>query len=352
MMKRRLSKMAVGMCLILMLAMVVGIPTFAAAKVIKLICNDHNPPFTPPGKAMDAYAAKVNKEGAGKVELTVHHGGALLSGEEAYRGVQTGVCDIAHYVVDSREGFILNLIMSLPFMGWPGQHEAGGLYQKLMDSSKAMQAEWEGVTVLSFMMMPPTHVHTAKKPVRTPDDLKGLKIMGAEFMLNAAMEAAGATPVHLDIGDMAPSINTGLIDGIMNHFPVLHVFGALELVKYHTVFGEGGINLTPMFLVMNTKKLNSLPPDVQKLLMDSSPIWHNTFRELDTAHIVLSVKLSQEWGHTFNYLSPEEIKVWYDLVKGPVHDKWIKDAEAKGLPGKEVYKKALDLIEDYKKKKK
>jgi TRAP-type C4-dicarboxylate transport system substrate-binding protein len=318
-----------------MLAMVVGIPTFASAKVIKLTVNDHNPPFTPPGKAVDIWVAAVNEQGAGKVELTVHHGGALLSGEEAYRGVQTGVCDIAHYVVDSREDFVLNLIMSLPFMGWPGQHEAEPLYKALLDYSKPMRDEWKGVTILSFMMMPPTHVHTAKKVVVTPDDLKGLKIMGAEYMLNAAMEAAGATPVHLDIGDMAPSIQTGLIDGIMNHFAVLQVFGALELTKNHTVFGGGGINLTPMFLIINTKVYNGLPADVQKLLKDTAQTaWYENFKEMDDGFVMHCQGLAKEWGHKRVDLTPEQIKVWYDLVKGPVHDKWIKDAEAKGLPVK------------------
>ena len=344
------SRIIIGMCLILMLAMVVAFPNFAVAKVIKLTVNDHNPPFSPPGKAIDAWVKAVNEQGAGKIELTVFHGGALLSGEEAYRGAQTGVCDIAHYAIDAREGFVLNLVMALPFMGWPGQHEAEDIYRDLLDYSKEMRAEWEGVTVLSFMMMPPTHIHMAKKVVVTPDDLKGEKIMGAEYMLNASMEAAGATPVHLDIGDMAPSLQTGLIDGIMNHFPVLKVFGALELTKTHTVFGDGGISITPMFVIMNTKVFNSLPPDLQKLLKDTAnSVWYKTFRELDTADIVNSVKLCKDWGHTFTYLTPQQIKVWYDLVKGPVHDRWIQDAENKGLPAKKVYNKALKLIKDYKK---
>jgi TRAP-type C4-dicarboxylate transport system substrate-binding protein len=345
------SRIVIGICLMVMLTMVVAVPAFAADKVIKLTVNDHNPPFTGPGQSIIYWAEQVNEMSGGRLELTVHSGGALLSGEEAYRGVQTGVCDVAHYVVDSREGFILNLVMALPFMGWPEQHEAGKLYQKLLDSSKAMQAEWEGVTILSVMMMPPTHVHMAKKEVVTPDDLKGQKIMGAEFMLNAAMQAAGATPVHLDIGDMAPSLNTGLIDGIMNHFPVLNVFGALELCHYHTVFGDGGINMTPMFLIMNTKVLNSLPPDLKDLIIASGSIWYEKFKELDAADQAKAQKDVKEWGHKMTYLTPEQIKVWYNLVKGPVHDQWIKDAEAKGRPGKEVYKKAMKLIEDYKKKK-
>ena len=48
------SRLIIGMCLILMLAMVVAFPGFAVAKVIKLTVNDHNPPFAPPAKAMAA----------------------------------------------------------------------------------------------------------------------------------------------------------------------------------------------------------------------------------------------------------------------------------------------------------
>jgi TRAP-type C4-dicarboxylate transport system substrate-binding protein len=339
--------MTIGICLILMLAMLIAVPAFAANRVIKLVVNNHNPPFTGPGQAMIYWADQVNKQSGGRLDLTVYSGGALLSGEEVYRGVQSGVVDIGHYVIDSRDGFVLNLVMSLPFMGWPAQHKTGKLYQKLLDSSKEMQKEWEGVTIISFMMMPPTHLHTVKKPVVMPADIKGMKIMGAETMTIAAAEAAGATPVQIDIGDMAPALNTGLIGGIMNHFPVLNVFGALELLHSHTIFGAGGINMTPMFVIMNTRKLNSLPPDLQKLIMNSGSIWYNKMKELDDADQIKAVNLCKEWGHKFIYLTPEQIKVWYNVVKSPIHDKWIKEAEAKGLPGKAVYKKALKLIKKY-----
>ena len=43
------------------------------------------------------------------------------------------------------------------------------------------------------------------------------------------------------------------------------------------------------------------------------------------------------------YLTPEQIKPWYDLVKDPIHNKWIKDCEAKKLPAQKVYTRALEL---------
>lgn len=320
-------------------------PAPEAAKPIELIVNDHNPAFTGPGQSIIYWANYVNEKSNGRLHLTVYSGGALLSGEEVYRGVQTGVADIGHYVVDSREGFALNLVMGLPFMGWPKQH-VEDKYLALLDKFPEMKAEWKGVTILSVMMMPPTHIHTTDKVVKTPADIKGMKIMGAEYMLNATMQAAGATAVQLDIADMAPSLNTGLIEGVINHFPVLNVFGALEFLKYHTVFGEGGINMTPMYLIMNMDKLNSLPADLKQLVIDSGSVWFEKFSELDAADQVNAQTYVKENNHTMTYLTPEEIKVWYDLVKQPVHDAWIADCNAKGLPGQAVYDEALRLAKE------
>lgn len=172
--------------------------------------------------------------------------------------------------------------------------------------------------------------------------------MGAETMLNAVMQAAGATPVQLDIGEMATSLNTGLIDGVMNHINVVKVFGALELLPYHTYFGQG-ITFTPTYLIMNTKKLNGLPPDLRQLIMDSGKIWHDTFKEMEVGFAAACMDEAKKLNQTFIYLTPEQIAPWYDLVKAPVHDQWIKEAEAKGLPGQQVYDMALDLIKNYKK---
>ena len=109
----------VGICVAMVSICIIMTPTFSEAKAIKLTISDHNPPFTPPGKAIAVWVEKVNEMAKGKLELTLHGGGALLSGTEAYRGVQSNVVDVAHYVVDTREDFILNLVTGLPFIGWP-----------------------------------------------------------------------------------------------------------------------------------------------------------------------------------------------------------------------------------------
>lgn len=317
-------------------------------EIAELTISDHNPPEGPPGESLDAWAAWVEEQTGGTPAMTVYHGGALLSGEDAFRGTQTGVCDVAYYVMDRQQGFVLNMVISLPFMGYPDQRTTGLIYRDLLAEFPEMVDEWEGrdVKPVAWMMMPGTHLHNMVKDIRTPADLEGLSIHCAEAVNVEVVEAAGGTAAELDIADMYMSLETGLLDGIFNHFPVLQIFGVIELPKYHTIFGDG-INKNAMLIIMNNDVFNSLPADVQEVIEKSGPVWHDMFLEADLGFQGFTRGLCEEAGHSFVNLTPEEIAVWRDLVKDTVHKKWIDECETAGLPGQAVYDRALELIEEY-----
>jgi TRAP-type C4-dicarboxylate transport system substrate-binding protein len=240
------------------------------------------------------------------------------------------------------------MVISLPFMGYPDQRTTGLIYRDLLNEFPAMSEEWEGRNVkpVAWMMMPGTHLHNMVKEVRTPEDLAGMSIHCAEAVNVEVVEAAGGTAAELDIADMYMSLETGLLDGIFNHFPVLQIFGVIELPNYHTIFGDG-INKNAMLIIMNNDVFNSLPPDVQAIIEESGPVWHDMFLEADLGFQGFTMGVCQEAGHEFVYLTPEEIAVWQDLVKNTVHQDWIDECEAAGLPGQAVYDRALELIAEY-----
>jgi TRAP-type C4-dicarboxylate transport system substrate-binding protein len=324
--------------------------TPAEPEVISLVVNDHNAAEGPPGESIEAWAAWVEEQSGGRVELDIIHGGALLAGDEAFRGTQTNVCDVGYYVLDRQDGFLLSLVTQLPFMGWPDQRTTGLIFGDLFDEFPEMVNEWEGqdVKLIGWMMMPGTHLHNTVKEVRTPDDIVGMSFHCAESMLTDMVEAAGGTSAELDIADMFTSLQTGLLDGIMNHFPVLVIFGVWELPTYHTVFGDG-INMSPMCIIMNNDVFNGLPADIQQIFLDSGPIWHDIFLESDLAFQGVSLGMCVDAGHTITYLTDEEIQVWVDAIRQPVIDGWLADCEAAGLTSaQEIYDRTLELIEEYK----
>lgn len=318
-------------------------------EILELTISSHNPPEGPPGESIDAWAAWVEEQTGGTPEMTVYHGGALLSGEEAFRGTQTGICDVAYYVMDRQQGFLLNMVMALPFMGFPDQRTTGLIYGDLLDEFPEMVNEWEGrdVKLVAWMMMPGTQIHNTVREIRTPADLEGLSIHCAEAANAEVVEAAGGIAAELDIADMYMSLETGLLDGIFNHFPVLFIFGVIELPTYHTIFGDG-INMNAMCIIMNNDVFNALPSDIQDIIDESGPVWHDMFLGADLGFQGFTKGLCEEAGHSFVYLTPEEIGVWRDLVKDTVHQDWLDECEAAGLPGQAIYDRALELIEEYK----
>ena len=68
--------------------------------------------------------------------------------------------------------------------------------------------------------------------------------------------------------------------------------------------------------------------------------------ELNNMDLEQSLGFCYDNDHTMTELTPAEIQVWYDLVKQPIHEEWIKDCENKGLPGREVYEAALKLAKE------
>jgi len=322
----------------------------ARAEVIRLTFNQFNPPGTTVARVFEQWEKWVEEKSGGRVDIKLHHGGSLLKMKEAYRGVQKGMVDGSLYILNSDDGFKLNSVITLPFMGWPSQRETTRIYQAIRKQFPEIDKEWKGVKLIGAFMMPPTAIHTVKAIVKTPEDLKGLKMNGMELTLVQTIHAAGATPVSLDPSDMYMSLDRGLVQGVLNIFPVLDVFGVLGLLPYHTILGEGGINMTPICNIMNAESFNKLPPDIQKIFEESGEFWANAFETLDAKQQESTMNSCKEKKHTFTYLTSEQIRVWRDLVKYPVHEKWIEENEAKGLPGKAIYNAASKLLEQHNRK--
>lgn len=343
--KRRITAMITGAFLLVVSVLV---SNTASAKVYQITFNDHNPRMSGPAQAVAHWAKKVEEKTRGRVKMNVHFGGILLKNNEAFRGVQKGMADGCVYVLNRKDGFVLNNVITLPFMGWPDYKTTARIYEELLTYPE-IKAEWKGVLPIAFSMNPPTHIHNTRKEIHLPSDLKGMKFHGAEYALIQIMAATGATPIQMDISDMYMSIDRGLIDGVMNHFPVLIVFGVLKSLPYHTIMGEGGVNMTPQILVWNERSWKRLPKDIQKGILAANVDYRNYMHGMTLKMIDDASAIAKREGHKTTVLTDAELKQWRNLVKEPIHDKWMEEAESKGLSGKKFYKIAQQLIQKYKK---
>jgi len=159
------------------------------------------------------------------------------------------------------------------------------------------------------------------------------------------MEQLGAAPVTIEPGEVYSSLERGLVEAQITHWAFLDGFKTAELCKYHTLFGdgEGGLYQPCMGYIINLNTWNQLTPAAQKILED---VYYNAAIQtivLNAPKIAGVKKLSQDRGDVIVHLTNEERAAW-ETYMDPVIEKWIKECEAKGLPGKRVYDEFMQII--------
>ena len=200
----------------------------------------------------------------GRIEVQVL-GGAQLGGErDLLESVRLGTVQIA-----IGAGALANFapvynVIQLPFLIKNQEHMAkvaDGPAGKLLAQRIEEQG---GYKVLGFFSTGDSGIQTVKGPVRTPADLRGVKIRVMENpALIESMRALGANPTPIPFPEVYTSIKQGVVDGATIDYTALWTTKVYEAVKYVT---EPGFHFLaePRPVVMSAKFYASQPADVQQ----------------------------------------------------------------------------------------
>jgi TRAP-type C4-dicarboxylate transport system substrate-binding protein len=202
------------------------------------------------------------------------------------------------------------------------------------------------VHVLFVHSTAPHQIATAKKKVATMDDFKGLRIRSQSGMPLNFLKELGASPVTISAPEMFESMQKGVIDGVSTDWSAILSFKLNELTKY--VVDDPKMYASPFWLIMNQKKWDSLPPDLQKIFTDEcgsvaaaaafGAVW-------DTAS-AKAVEDAKKSGIEMVKVSADEQAKWQAAAK-KVSDQWVTDVKAKGIDGAPILAKYKDLLKKY-----
>jgi len=301
------------------------------------------PPTHGQAKAGQEWAKEVEKRSNGRVKITVFSGGTLTPADQCYDGVVKGISDIGMSCFAYTRGrFPVMEALDLP-LGYPNGRVATRVANDFY--KKFTPKELEGVKVLYIHAHGPGLLHT-KKPVRTLENLKGMKIRSTGLS-SKIVEHLGAAPVAMPQGETYEALQKGVVDGTFTPIETLKGWKQAEVVKYTTECDSVGYT-TAMFVVMNLKKWNALPKDIQKIMEDISNEWIDVhgkaWDDLDKE----GRDYSKSLGNQLIPLTKEENARWKKAVK-PIINDYVKTATGKGLPGQKAVTEAESLIKKYSK---
>jgi TRAP-type C4-dicarboxylate transport system substrate-binding protein len=291
------------------------------------------------------WIAKIEKETNGRVKIKPYWAGTLISSRESMREIEKGVADIGFVTpIYEKSGVDLTKAIIDFFFGSAPEMNLK-IFWDVYDKFPELRKEYETLKIVAVNVGAPMYLMTTKKPVKTIDDLKGIRIRVTGNALMRTMKELGMEPVGMPVTEMLESLQKGIIQAVIFSHGDYKALKLAEVVKYETenflqdrgAYASRGMNL-------NTWK--KLPPDVQKVFEANKDFWSlETYREAIKPDDE-GLGMAKKAGVQFVQMDKAGIQKYENTYE--VEDlKEAKALDAKGLPGTKIFEEIRRLVKQY-----
>ena len=219
---------------------------------------------TPKGKGAERFRQLVEERAGGRVKIDVYPNSQLFKDGEEMEALQLGSVQMLAPSVSKfgplgvREYEAFDIPYIFPDKAVLARVTDGpvgtALFRKLESKGIVGLAYWDN----GFKVM------TANKPLRSPNDAKGLKMrIQSSKVLDSQMRALGAIPQVMAFSEVYQALQTGVVDGTENTPSNVYSQKTHEVQKYLTGTNHGYIGYA---VIANKKFWDGLPPDIRTLL--------------------------------------------------------------------------------------
>jgi len=210
------------------------------------------------------FAEKVAERTNGEVKVDIFPHGQLGNDQQMITGVRSGIIDIEMSGLNNFEGLIPEVGgVLLPYIFTGRDHAYKVLDGEVGQSLEAKFPKF-GMKALGFPENGFRNITNNRKPIRVPEDVKGLKIRTNDSTaLNQMFAQLGANPQPLPVAELYTALETGVVDAQEHPITITHSFHYDEVQKYLSMTEH---SYAMLVVVMNAKKFDSLTPEQQKII--------------------------------------------------------------------------------------
>lgn len=265
---------------------------------------------------------KKMEEQTGRYSVQMYPAMQLGGEKEMIEQTQVGAVQIARVSIGPMGGIVDDLnVFNMPFVFRDVAHAQkvcdGEIGQELLDKLSAAPAG--RLIGLCWMDSGARSFYNSKKPIRTLEDLKGLKIrmMGNPIFVDTA-NALGANGIAMGFDQLTAALQTGVVDGAENNPPSYETQKHYQFAKYYSISEH---LIIPEILVFSKATWDKMSKDDQALLKKLAKEAQAECRKLWIEKEQVSMAELQKAGIEIIKFSPEEKKKMQAAVK-PVWDKY------------------------------
>ncbi|MEN9889226.1 MAG: hypothetical protein RL559_1263 [Pseudomonadota bacterium] len=297
-------------------------------------------PPTPWGQAAKIWSDLVKERTQGRINIKLYPGVSLIQGDQTreFSALRQGVIDMAVGSTINWSPQIKELnLFSLPFL-MPDYAAIDALTQGSVGQKIFRRLEQGGVVPLAWGENGYREVTNSKRAIRSPEDLKGMKIrVVGSPIYSDIFSALGANPTQMSWADAQPALSSGAVDGQENP---LFLFNVLKMQNVGQKFVTAwGYVADPLIFVVNKDIWNSWTKADQDIVRQAAldagkqeiAIARKGLTEADKP----AFKDIAAMGVNVTFLTPAEREVFIKATR-PVYQKWtntvgpalVKEAEA------------------------
>lgn len=284
--------------------------------------------------AAETFKEKLEKESDGRLKVELYPNGQLYASDrEAIEAVQLGNIEMTIPAVAPLASFNKKfMVFDLPFLF--NDHDAayraldGALGEQLLG-----ELENNDLKGLVFAENGFRHMSNNNGPIHGIADLKGLKYRTLENPVHTeTFKAFGANASPFAFGELYTALQQKTYDAMESPISLYYTNKFYEVQDYLTITSHV---YAATILLMNNEFFNSLPEDLQQLVVKTSEEYRTEQRKLAQEQDVDFLNKLKESGMEVNELTPEEREEFKDATKS-VYDKYVSEI------GEELVKMAED----------
>jgi TRAP-type C4-dicarboxylate transport system substrate-binding protein len=293
-----------------------------------------NHPFS---RADKTWIQWVEEQSGGSLKINALWSGSLISSEQSLLEIRHGVSDIGLITPIYVRGGTHLLRVQTGFYGGAETYEQQvALYRCLAEASPEYARELEGLKILAVQGGTLPGVLTRGRPVRSLEDLKGLRIRVPMELLRL-MQDLGADAVSMPMRDVYSALAKGILDGVVAPVDTLKSLHFGEVASYYTRLKvpRGAYPARAMGL----RCWLSLTDANRAVLEAAIPVWEAAMAEEIRAAETAGEEEGRRLGVDFIDIAPKEQKR-FDALYEAEGERNARDLSRFGIDGESVFRRA------------
>jgi len=221
----------------------------------------------PNGLGMDAFTRLVAERTNNRIRMRTFHSAQLGQQDEAIQQMRLGTIDFANFNLSPLNNLAPSTgVLTLPFIFRDVAH-SHRVVDGPVGEEIARDLERIGLVTLAWYDAGARSLYTVR-PVRTPADLRGMKIrVQTSDLWIDLMRAMGANPTPLPFGEVFTSLQSGVIDGAENNWPSYESTRHFEVARFYTTTEHSNV---PEVLVVGQHRWRRLSEADRAILRDAA----------------------------------------------------------------------------------